>query len=181
MNRLSNKAGQAEKEAPGFSLVEITLAMGIAAVALIAILGMLPHAMKFSRDGADQTAIGAVLEDVHDRLKGNRLEEGEVDQAPFFYDQQGRFWSSENQNANQLTGRRFFRVEVMLTKPNEISGNQFPTSMLTAVLKLYWPLDETGQPYGEMKPRTTVSYPVTALTGPEWETVDPDFKPKVEY
>mgnify|MGYP000503374235 FL=1 len=47
-----------------FSLVEVVLSVGIAAIALVSLLGMLPYAMESSRDGADQTAIGTVLEDV---------------------------------------------------------------------------------------------------------------------
>lgn len=160
-----------------FSLVEVTLAMGIAAVALVSILGMLPQAMKYGRDGADQTAIGAVLEDVHDRLKGSELKPGELAEGPFFYDQQGKFLSE----AESQEDSRFFRVEVGMEKPVAESGIEFPEQMYVATLQLFWPVDESGLPFDARKPRTTVTYPVTALTGPRWQEIDPTYRPKVEY
>ena len=51
-----------------FSLVEVTFAMAVAAVAIISIIGMLPHAMEMSRDSADRTAIGTLMEDATDRM-----------------------------------------------------------------------------------------------------------------
>ncbi len=166
----------------GFSLVEITLAMGIAAVAMVSILGMLPQAMKYSRDSADQTAIGAVLEDAHDRIKGSRLEEGEVAESPLFYDQQGRFWSPDQARPGGLIEERFFRVEVTLSKPRPIEGlPEPPEGMMAATVTLSWPLDESGQPRGIGNPRTSVTYMVTSLTGPDWEAIDPDYRPRLEY
>ena len=165
----------------GFSLVEITLAMGIAAVAMVSILGMLPQAMKYSRDSADQTAIGAVLEDVHDRLKGQNLVEGPALESPFFYDKQGRFWSANQGRPNTLDERRFFRVEVRLTKPQSPPGIALPEDMLAAVVELFWPLDQRGEVIGRAKPKTTVTYMVTTLTGPDWQEIDPHYEPKLEY
>ena len=160
-----------------FSLVEVTLAMGIAAVALVSILGLLPQAMKYGRDGADQTAIGAVLEDAHDRLKGSECQPGELAEGPFFYDEQGKFLAE----AESKEDSRFFRVEISLEKPVAGAGTEFPEQMLVASLRLFWPVDQAGLPFDAREPRTTVTYPVTSLTGLGWEEIDPHYRPKVEY
>ena len=44
-----------------FSLVEVVLAIGVAAFALIAVLGMLPVALKIQRTSANQTKANAVM------------------------------------------------------------------------------------------------------------------------
>ena len=176
----------------GFSLVEITLAMGIAAVAMVAILGMLPQALKASRASSDRTAIGAVLEDIHDRIEGHVLEEGPLPSSPFFYDEQGRFWMGEATEDSgggaeialkQVAPERFFRVEVELVRPRQLSEeeNSVPRSLLAAKLSVSWPLNHEGTPVGTGNPKMVLTYPVTTLTGPDWEIIEPEFQPKVEY
>ena len=174
-----------------FSLIEITLAMGIAAIAMVSILGMLPQALKASRASADQTAIGAVLEDIHDRMEGNVLEEGRIPGSPFYYDEQGRFWEGEvktieesNPDLKRGGQLRFFRVEVELVRPREpaeASEVVLPEDVLAARISMSWPLDEAGNPVGPGNPKTTVTYPVSTLTGPDWQLIEPEFQPKVEY
>jgi len=46
----------------GFSLVEVVLALGLATFALIAIIGLLPMAMKSNRDSFEETHAVTVLE-----------------------------------------------------------------------------------------------------------------------
>ena len=174
-----------------FSLIEITLAMGIAAIAMVSILGMLPQALKASRASADQTAIGAVLEDIHDRMEGQVLEEGPVPGSPFFYDEQGRFWEGEVRSIEDLDPnlkgagqQRFFRVEVELVRPRKSSSPDevaLPEDVLAARIAMSWPLDEGGDPVGPGNPRTTVTYPVSTLTGPDWKLIEPGFEAKIEY
>jgi uncharacterized protein (TIGR02598 family) len=45
----------------GFSLVEITLALGVAAVALLAVFALLPVGLETSRNAAEQTGATSVL------------------------------------------------------------------------------------------------------------------------
>lgn len=166
-----------------FSLVEIVLSVGIAAIALLSILSLLPHAMESGRDGADQTAIGTVLEDVHDRIKGKPLVSGVVDGSPFFYDQQGRFWKEGvgDRVAGSVGKDRFFRVEVELQSAPGTAPYENTKDLHAATIDISWPVDVLGNPVGESNPKSSVSYFLTTLTGPDWEIIDPKYKLKVEY
>ncbi|MDF2375945.1 MAG: hypothetical protein P1U81_06865 [Verrucomicrobiales bacterium] len=166
-----------------FSLVEVVLSVGIAAIALVSLLGMLPYAMESSRDGADQTAIGTVLEDVHDRIKGKILTPGEVDESPFFYDQQGRFWAEGigGRVSGEVGTDRFFRVEIELRKAPATAPYRHTRDLHAAVVSIFWPIDKNGNPLGGDEPKSSLSYFLTTLTGPDWEAIDPMYQPKIEY
>ncbi|MDF1852391.1 MAG: prepilin-type N-terminal cleavage/methylation domain-containing protein [Verrucomicrobiales bacterium] len=167
----------------GFSLIEVVLAMGIAAIALVSILGMLPYAMESSQASADQTAIGTVLEEVHDRIKGEPLEVGVPSGSPYFYDAQGRFWEEgvADREAGSVGNDRFFRVDVDLQDLPSSVPFEHSEGVLAAVVAISWPVDEAGEPRGRGNPKTSITYPLTTLTGPDWQVIDPDYKPKVEY
>ena len=51
-----------------FSLVEIVLALGVAAFALIAVMGMLPVGVKIQQASVNQTKANAVLAQIARRL-----------------------------------------------------------------------------------------------------------------
>jgi uncharacterized protein (TIGR02598 family) len=61
--------------AAGFSLVEVTLALGIAAFCLIAVFGLLPVGVQTNRNASSQTAatsiIAAVIADLRATLKSS--------------------------------------------------------------------------------------------------------------
>ena len=166
-----------------FSLIEVTIALAISSVAVIALLGMFPAAMSAGRDAVDQTAVGTVLEDVHERLEGSDLRAGVVDNSPFFYDEQGRFWSADQDRPDNFTEDRFFRVDVRLAEPRQDPGGGFeiPEGLLSATVELSWPLDGSGQALGRGNPKTSVTYMITTLTGPDWKTIDPEYRAKIEY
>lgn len=166
-----------------FSLIEVSIALAISSVAIIALLGMFPAAMLAGRDAVDQTAIGTVLEDVHERLEGSELTTGTVPGSPFFYDEQGRFWSPDQERPDNFTEEHFFRVDVRLASPAAGSSStiEMPDGLLAATVELSWPLDENGQAVGRSNPKTSVTYMITTLTGPDWKAIDPDYRAKVEY
>ncbi|MDF1861898.1 MAG: Verru_Chthon cassette protein B [Verrucomicrobiales bacterium] len=88
-----------------FSLVEVTLAMAIAAVALVSIIGMLPQGMKTMRDAGDR----AIQARIHQQLLGelqmtpfgssgnSPLED--YDELEIYYDAQGEEIGDSSNNA----------------------------------------------------------------------------------
>lgn len=157
-----------------FTLIEMAIATAIAAVALVAILGVVPMALDIQGESIDQTSLGTVFEDVHDRLEGVELEPGVPSVSPLFYDFKGTFWEEENSEPID----RYFRVDLELIEPidEEDYGG------LVVSVKVFWPLNEEGEPFDpDAKPNSVLSYYATTLTGPGWMDVDPNFIPKIEY
>src|SRR5436309_8145254 len=66
----------------GFSLVEIVLALGVAAFALIAVMGMLPVGLKTQQASTSQTKANGVISQVIDDLRSDvRLPPGQATKA----------------------------------------------------------------------------------------------------
>jgi hypothetical protein len=62
-----------------FSLVEITLALGVAAFCLVAILGMLPVGLKTQQAGVQQTSANAIISQIVGDLRADvRLPPGQA-------------------------------------------------------------------------------------------------------
>jgi uncharacterized protein (TIGR02598 family) len=78
-----------------FSLVEVTLAMGIAALGIIAVLGLMPQGMEMSRKTGEMTAHRQILEQITNNLAQmtwadlTNLSASAASQNRFFYDDQG--------------------------------------------------------------------------------------------
>ena len=60
----SIKCERALRFLPGFSLVEVTLAIGIAAFCLIAVFGLVPIAVQTNRNATSQTAATNIIASV---------------------------------------------------------------------------------------------------------------------
>src|SRR5438552_17665362 len=66
------------RSAAGFSLVEITLALGVAAFCLIAVLGLLPVALNTQQASVNQTKAHAIISQVINDLPADvRLPPGQ--------------------------------------------------------------------------------------------------------
>ncbi len=64
---------------PGFSLVEVALALGIVAFGLIALMSLLPTGINLAKQTADESAAVSILAD-----ESARFEEGEQGVPVFF-------------------------------------------------------------------------------------------------
>src|SRR6266850_1533954 len=53
----------------GFSLVEVTLALAVMAIGLIAIIGMIPQGVQSSRDAADNTLVATIVHDTFNQMR----------------------------------------------------------------------------------------------------------------
>lgn len=59
---LNSLSGKVKKNQKGFSLVEVVLAVGIMAMGVVTILGLLPHGMEMSRKTANEQAETRIVE-----------------------------------------------------------------------------------------------------------------------
>jgi uncharacterized protein (TIGR02598 family) len=92
----------------GFSLVEVTLAIGITAVALVSLMGMIPKGMKTLQKATDEAVTGRIHQQIMGELQltpwestggsGSALEgfDGEVR----YYDDQGIEVTESDRNSN---------------------------------------------------------------------------------
>src|SRR5689334_13933524 len=65
------------KERVGFSLVEVALALAVAAVCLVALLGVLPAGVKTQRNSIQQTTANQILSEISSFLRADvRLPSG---------------------------------------------------------------------------------------------------------
>lgn len=166
----------------GFSLVEITIALLVLAIMITGVLSVMPQGMQAARDAEFRTITGLILEDVRDRMEGERMEEGVPEISPLFYDGNGRFVLPNSDKDRQLA--RFYRVDLEFVKPK---GDQMPVDahdLMAARLEIGWPVDiasEEGELLGEYPSKLHQTFLLTALTGPDWEEIDPNYQPKVEF
>ncbi|HUI08250.1 MAG TPA: prepilin-type N-terminal cleavage/methylation domain-containing protein [Verrucomicrobiae bacterium] len=57
------------KASSGFSLVEVTIALAVMAIGLVAILGLLPRGVQSSRNAADNTLAATIAHDVFNAIR----------------------------------------------------------------------------------------------------------------
>jgi len=53
----------------GFSLIEVTIAMAIAAVALVTLLGLIPQGMETMREAGDQAIMGRIHQQILNEIQ----------------------------------------------------------------------------------------------------------------
>src|SRR5438093_13163574 len=69
-------------EAAGFSLVEVTLALGVAAICLITLLGLLPAGVKTQQTSIQQTTANQIISQLSSFLRADvRLPSGQASRA----------------------------------------------------------------------------------------------------
>ena len=121
----------------GFSLVEVTLALGIAAFCLIALLGLIPLGMQTNQSAVSQTAAASILSSVVADLRAtaNATQTSAQYDITFgtakllYVDDQGRAVSPTEPTAAP-------RYRVMITFPASPEGLFAPTFVS---LKITWP------------------------------------------
>ena len=57
-----------------FSLVEVTLALAVAAIGLVAILGLIPQGVASSRDAADNTMAATIVHDTFNQIRQQMMQ-----------------------------------------------------------------------------------------------------------
>lgn len=79
-----------------FSLIEVTIAMAIAAVALVTLLGLIPQGMDTMREAGDQAIMGRIHQQILNEIQLTPFEDAsgaslldKYDGMEFYYDAQG--------------------------------------------------------------------------------------------
>jgi uncharacterized protein (TIGR02598 family) len=112
----------------GFSLVEVTLAMGIIAFALVAVLGLVPPGLSTFRK-AVTTSIGTqIVQQVVSDIRQTDFDSLSTQPAWRYFDDQGQEYASVQTTG---TGRVIYHVNVQITKPVTLPGGN--TSNLARV------------------------------------------------
>lgn len=65
---------RARRSAAGFSLVEVVLAVGIMALGVVTILGLLPHGLEMSRKTANEMAEARIIEHIVGEMQSTNWE-----------------------------------------------------------------------------------------------------------
>ena len=93
----------------GFTLIEVTIALGIAATVMIALLGLLPMSLDQMRESRNMTSIARISEDIINDVQLMKWEEMELlDGEKREYDDQGTRIRSVSVDRNQ----RVYQAEV---------------------------------------------------------------------
>jgi uncharacterized protein (TIGR02598 family) len=71
------------KPSAAFSLIEITVAIGVISIALLAILGLVPIGMKSGREAVDATRTSLIAQDVFNRVRASTMSNDPASQHYF--------------------------------------------------------------------------------------------------
>jgi len=133
-----------------FSLVEVTLALGVAAFCLIAVLGLVPVGVQTNRNATSQTVatniVSSVVSDIRASQKGGtntskykiRRTKGAITTVCF--DGQGQpDGPGQGGNVSCRAGNWRYRLYVKIYPTATLPGNLAPYCANYVVLKLVWP------------------------------------------
>jgi uncharacterized protein (TIGR02598 family) len=121
-----------------FSLIEVTLAVGVAAFCLIAVFGLMPVGVQTNRNATSQTAATSIMAAVIADLRATPTTNTTSSQfgitfgtnpAPLYFDSNGQFSTSVGSNS---------RYQMNITW-----NSSAPTGLRYADLKVTWPAAAT--------------------------------------
>jgi len=112
----------------GFSLVEVTVAMAIAAVAVVSILGLLPQGLETMREAGDEAIKARIHQQILNEIQMTPFKAKQTDSPiedynglELFYDQQGE----ELETSDEGSFEHIYSARVTIPK----SGDPFPNSV----------------------------------------------------
>ena len=135
----------------GFSLVEVTLAIGIVGFALLGVFALIPVGLNSSRDAVDATRTSMISSDVQNRTRSavtNATFAASADVGfIWYYDRQGVIVDT----AVAGFGSAFYRAEAKVHgdwAPNAPPPNVDASFLRPVTVVLAWPVDSAGVPVG---------------------------------
>ena len=133
-----------------FSLVEVTLAIGIVSFALLAILALVPVGMKSGSEAIDATHTSLIGQDTQNKVKSTVTSttfSGSTDiSSTWFYDREGVFVGTD------VASNSFYRADATIHKDwgaNASPSNVDATLLRPVTVKVRWPVNTSnGNPLG---------------------------------
>jgi len=127
------------KRCGAFSLIEVTLALGVVAFALVAILGLVPVALRSAKDATEDTRVSLIAQDIAVRSRALFSSSSALSPSTnWWYDNEGRFI---DQSSGANFADAFFRVGVvggdLATYPTNVSGSTLRAVNVTVA----WPVN----------------------------------------
>lgn len=112
-----------------FSLVEVTLAMGIAALGIIAVLGLMPQGMEMSRRTGEMSAHRQINEQVINNLSQKSWSElrsmSGGSETAFWFDDQGLETTSSGDMRAILAVLKVSRLDATPTLPDGMDREEY--------------------------------------------------------
>lgn len=153
-----------------FSLVEVTLALGIIAFALIAILGLVPVAQNTGRDAADDTKIALIEQDAFSRVRAaintTALFASPPSPLVYYYTNDGVFFADSSNLTAALTTASSNNSPLPNYAASIAVGANFAnalpnvdnTYLKPVVVSIGWPLNPSGNVIGANTARKTCTF-----------------------
>lgn len=118
----------------GFSLIEVTIALGITAIALVSLMGMLPKGMETLRRAADKAIEGRIHQQILGELQltpweaptGGDILVREFDQQIRYYDDQGiELLENQKGETEHVYTARIHVPEIGSNLPPSVGSSQY--------------------------------------------------------
>ena len=92
---------------PGFSLIEVTIAMGIVATVMVGLLGMIPLGVRSVREATNLTITGRIAQEVIGNIQQANWKDIEksFDKKIFYFDNEGFLIRSGNKETPSFQAR----------------------------------------------------------------------------
>jgi uncharacterized protein (TIGR02598 family) len=112
-----------------FSLIEVTIAMAIAAVALVTIMGMIPQGMSTMREAGDEAITARIHQQILNELQmADFAALDDYNDREFFYDGQGEEIGNNMSGGSSAKGSLEHIYSAKVTIPNT-SGGMLPETV----------------------------------------------------
>jgi uncharacterized protein (TIGR02598 family) len=123
-----------------FSLVEVTLALGIAAVCLLAVFGLLPTAMQSNQNANADAAASSIAAAIVSDLRATPPTQANSAQYSINFGTDKRlYFAADGTSTTALSATSQYQVNVTFP-PNSSGGN----AAKFAVVKITWPAPATS-------------------------------------
>jgi uncharacterized protein (TIGR02598 family) len=135
LNRYARRPShRCDSRAAAFSLLEVVLALGVAAFCLIAVLGLLPVGVQTNRNASSQTAVSNIIATVMSDLRTTPAAAMTSPEFAITFDaEKTLFFDASGKASPSLSTDSRYRLNV--------TWNAAPTGLHYAVLKATWPAE----------------------------------------